>query len=193
MSDSRASILRDARRHLTDPVFEHSLSVAECAENLAGRYGVDAYSAWVAGILHDWDKALADEDVLTRAQDFGLPVLPEDIANPYLLHARTGAQAVKGLFREVTEEIAVAIERHTLGDADMRPLDMVLYVADMIEPGRRFPGVDVLRESVATVSLRELFALCYQHSVEHLVRARRPVHPLTVEVWNSLIARERLV
>ena len=193
MSDSRAGILRDARRHLTSPVFEHSISVAECAQDLAARYGVDSYNAWVAGVLHDWDKALGDEDILARAQDFGLPVLPEEAANPYLLHARTGAQAVKGLFREVNDEIARAIERHTLGDRDMQPLDMVLYVADMIEPGRRFPGVDVLRESVGAVSLGELFALCYQHSVEHLVRARRPMHPLTIEVWNGLIARERLV
>ena len=70
----------------------------------------------------------------------------------------------------------------------MSDLDMVVYLADMIEPDRGFPGVDDLREAVGTVPLPDLFALGYQHSVSHLVSARRRIHPATVAVWNTLVA-----
>ena len=41
----------------------------------------------------------------------------------------------------------------------MTPLDMVVYLADMIEPNRDYPGVQDLRDAVGAVSLSELFAL----------------------------------
>jgi len=41
---------------------------------------------------------------------------------------------------------------------------------------------------VGDVTLAELFALGYQHSVAHLVQTRRLIHPDTVAVWNSLVA-----
>ncbi len=64
-----------------------------------------------------------------------------------------------------------AVARHTVGAPDMTDLDMVVYLADMIEPAATYPGVDELREAVGDgLALRELFALGYQLSVMHLVR-----------------------
>ena len=50
----------------------HSLSVARCAESLALRYDVDPFLARVAGILHDWDKVVPDDELVRRARELGI-------------------------------------------------------------------------------------------------------------------------
>ena len=53
--------------------------------------------------------------------------------------------------------ILQAIERHTTGEIDMAPLDMVLYCADALEPNRRFGRVDELRAQIGRVTLEALY------------------------------------
>ena len=43
-------------------------------------------------------------------------------------------------------EILDAIRYHTSGRAEMTLLEKVIYLADYIEPGSKFPGVDEVRE-----------------------------------------------
>jgi predicted HD superfamily hydrolase involved in NAD metabolism len=144
--------------------------------------------ARVAGALHDWDRERSGDELVAAAGEAGLSVSASDRAVPYLLHARTAAHGLVDAFPGIPGEIVTAVERHTVGAADMSPLDMVVYLADMIEPARSYKGVQALRDRVGVVTLPELFALGYQHSVEHLVKTRRLIHPDTVAVWNSLVA-----
>jgi predicted HD superfamily hydrolase involved in NAD metabolism len=167
---------------------EHCERVAATAASLATAYGVDVGLARLAGVLHDWDRDRAHGELIAAAQAAGLATTPTDAAVPYLLHARTGASGVAETFPELQPEVVQAIARHTVGARDMTPLDEVVYLADMIEPARDYPGVEELRSAVGSVSLSELFALGYQHSVMHLVRRRRPIHPETLAVWNDLVA-----
>jgi predicted HD superfamily hydrolase involved in NAD metabolism len=166
----------------------HSRRVAEQAETLASAYGVDTAAACLAGLLHDWDRQRSDSELLEAADASGIVVTDADAVQPHLLHARTGAEAVRAQLPQLPEAVFSAISRHTVGSADMSELDMVIYIADMIEPGRDYPGVDELREGVGQVSLGELFARCYQQSMLHLVSARKRIHPDTVAVWNHLVA-----
>ena len=110
---------------------------------------------------------------------------------PYLLHARTGAAAVAEAFPGISPAVVQAVARHTVGALDMTPLDEVVYLADMMEPARDFPGVEELRAAVGVVSLPELFSLGYQLSLAHLVRRRKRIHPETLDVWNALVVEER--
>ncbi|MDR2108911.1 MAG: HDIG domain-containing protein, partial [Coriobacteriales bacterium] len=50
----------------------HSISVAETAVAMARRYDVDVDQAQIAGLLHDWDKNLSDEELLERATKWGI-------------------------------------------------------------------------------------------------------------------------
>ena len=111
-----------------------------------------------------------------------------ELAHPHLLHARTGAAGLRGALPGVPDEVVAAVSHHTVGALDMTPLDMVVYLADMIEPNRDYPGVVALRDAVGSVSLEELFALGYQQSLLHLVTARKCMHPDTVKVWNRYVA-----
>ncbi len=74
----------------------HCHAVAEMAERLATIYGVDPYTAGLAGLLHDWDREVPKDALAGRAAEAGLMATDVERAAPYLLHARTGADAVRG-------------------------------------------------------------------------------------------------
>jgi len=62
---------------------------------MARKYSIDEKKAQIAGLLHDWDKCLNDEELLERAIKFDIELVEgiEDMAA--LLHALTGAVAFR--------------------------------------------------------------------------------------------------
>jgi len=168
----------------------HSHRVAQTAATLAERFDVDVASARIAGLLHDWDREQTPAQLFSAAESARLTVSPADATVPYLLHARTGAAALRSAFPGLSDEIVTAVANHTVGSSDMSDLDKVVYVADMIEPGRAYPGVEALRELALTAPLAELFAAAYQQSILYLIGSRKRIHPDTVAVWNELVAGE---
>lgn len=177
------------RQRLGDGSLEHCVRVGETARQLALAYSVDQDEARLAGLLHDWDRELDHDSLLAAASASGHEPTAAETRSPRLLHARTGAAALRESIPGISPAIAQAVERHTLGAVDMEPLDMVVYVADMIEPGRAYPGVDELRSAVGVAPLSELFAEAFRSTVLHLVESRKHIHPLTVDVWNAHVAR----
>ena len=65
-------------------------------------------------------------------------------ANPSLLHGPVAAVWAEKELGITDRSILDAIRYHTTGRAGMSRLEMVVYLADLIEPGRRYPGVDRL-------------------------------------------------
>lgn len=185
---SYETALAALRDRLSARAVEHSVRVAETASALAVTYGVDAEAARLAGLLHDWDRELGDEQLLVAAGAAGIELTETDRAVPYLLHARTGARSVGEALPQLEPEVLHAIEAHTVGAGEMSDLDKVVYVADMIAPGRDFPGVDELRVRQGAGTLHELYLRCYQLTLHHLVERERPLHPHTVAAWNALVA-----
>jgi len=177
------------RRRLGEDALRHCERVADAAEALAVIYGVDAESARIAGLLHDWDREASHAELLDSAAHAGLPIAEAESVQPALLHARTAAASLRRDFPDLPEEVLAAVARHTVGEAEMTELDKVVYIADMIGPERAFEGVDDLREAVDTVGLEELFARAYQQSLLYLVKARKIIHPDSVAVWNAHVAR----
>ena len=186
--DQVVHVLRD---RLGQEALAHSMRVSETAATMAVRYGVDPEPAKLAGALHDWDRERSAGELLDAAARDGLEVSDADAEVPELLHARTAARDIARVFPGIAPEVVRAVERHTVGSADMGPLDMIVYLADMVEPARVFPGVQELRDAVGVVSLQELFARGYQHSLAYLVDIRRPIHPDTVVGWNTFVAEGR--
>jgi predicted HD superfamily hydrolase involved in NAD metabolism len=176
---------------LTEYRLLHSIGVADTAASMAEQYGTDIEKARIAGLLHDWDKNLTDEQLLVRAQEFNIEMVAslEDMAA--LLHAQTGAAAVKREFPDLDDEVIQAISRHTSAAPDMTDLDMIIYVADMIEPLRSQGNLTPLRTIVGKVPLEVLFLKSFEMTMAHLIHRHRLIHPASLEVWNAYIARER--
>jgi predicted HD superfamily hydrolase involved in NAD metabolism len=169
----------------------HSIGVAETAASMAEQYGIDVERARIAGLLHDWDKNLTDEQLFERAREFKIEAVAqlEDMAA--LLHAQTGAIAVKWEFPEIDDEVIQAIARHTSAAPDMTDLDMIIYIADMIEPLRSQGNLTPIRTIVGKVPLEALFLKSFEITMIHLIQRHRFIHPASLEVWNACIARER--
>ena len=107
-----------------------------------------------------------------------------------LLHALLGAELVREELGIEDEQVLRAVACHTTGEAAMTTLDKVVYLADVIEPGRRFPGVERLRE-LAWRDLDAAVLAALRGSVADLVRTGRKVDRRTLEAIASLEGTER--
>ncbi len=165
--------------------FTHCCSVARYSAYLAKLYHYPEQEARIAGLLHDWDKAYTNDDIRARALAFKTRIDGEVLDFlPALLHGPTGACALEADFPFLDGRILRAIERHTAGHEQMSDLDCIVYVADALEEGRSYPGIEDLRALPGTVSLQELFFETYKHVLLYLVQRNAQLHPRTLCVWN---------
>lgn len=169
----------------------HSLSVAYTAERMALYYGVEPYSARVAGMFHDWSKALPQEEQFSEAERLGLDfAVSLDLVKP-LLHGSIAARVLPERYPELSQEIFQAIDRHTLGAADMTPLDMIIFVADGIEPLRKKnPVLDAQRKMLHKVSLEELYWQSFSDGVSYVIDTRRYLYPGTLAIYNEHVLQQ---
>ena len=173
--------------------YEHTLGVAHTAEQMALVYGVDPFEARVAGILHDWDKVLDAKGQIELALSLGIDLgVDIDLVQP-LLHGMTAAAHLPERYPDLPRAIWQAIKRHTMGHADMTPLDMVLFVADGIEPGRRdVPAIRDVRDMVdARAPLEDVYWTSFYHGVSYVIETERYLYPGTLDIYNKLALRRR--
>lgn len=184
-ADTRSQLSSRPRR------LEHTMSVARTAEHLAVMYGVDPYLASVAGLLHDWDKVVPSQELIRRARRFGIdPGVPLESVEP-LLHGMVAARELPQRFPHLPTEVWHAIACHTSAAEDMGPLDMVLFVADGIEPNRRpSEGIEQTRALVGHASLEDVFWNAFVGGIVYVLQGGRYLYPRTIDIYNSL-ARTR--
>jgi len=127
--------------------YAHSLNVADEAVRLARKYGVDEEKAYLAGLMHDCAKDVDIADQLELIENYSeFPIMTDELAFPKVVHALTGSVIAKRDFKITDPEILSAIRFHTLGNVEMKPLDKIIYVADIIEKSRTYEGVENLRK-----------------------------------------------
>lgn len=185
--------LDDVSRRVKPKRFRHIEDVADTAETLAKTYGVDERKARLAGVLHDWDKGLRNGEIRSRIRELGLDrdVDPWIVENmPEVLHGPTAAMALSSEYPQIPSDVIQAIRRHTTAAMDMSDLDKILYVADAIEPSRKFEEVQELRNLIGKVSLDELFYRVYKFWTASLIQKDVVLHPDTIFIWNEL-AKEK--
>lgn len=171
------------KERLSAKKFEHSKGVARCAENLADRYKADRHSAYLAGLLHDCAKELPLEEMTALTSHLELD---EDVKNSKnLLHGPAGAVLAKKHF-DITDEVFDACFYHTFGKEDMSLLTKIIFLADMIEEGRDFPGVEEIRV-LASEDIDSAVVLAIDSTLAHLIKKGAKIYPGTVKARNFLI------
>jgi len=103
-------------------------------------------------MLHDLARLYSDDRLLAECETRGMPIAPYERAHPVVLHARLGAELAREVYGVTDGAIISAIRKHTLADGDMSVLDCILYLADALEPGRRFSG----RAALASLAMDDL-------------------------------------
>lgn len=164
------------------------LGVARAAEKLAARHGASTYAARIAGIVHDVARYWAPEELVAYARQHGLTVSPMEIAAPALLHARVGAEVARREYGIEEEEILGAIASHTVARLHMSALEKCVYLADSIEPSRKFADRAALAQ-LAERDLEAAFFASVQSSIHYMTSLGVPIAPQTIEAYNEMIER----
>lgn len=172
--------------------FTHTLGVIEVAEILAEVYHVDLEKARLAALLHDWDKCYTDEQMRERIYEVGADVqtTKEVIEEmPKTLHGLTAAFGLGIKYPEIPSDVLRAVMVHTTADTHMSGLDMVIYIADALDPSRDYPEYKELMGLVGKVSLQDLFVKVYAESTVAVIRKGKVLHPKTGDIWNLHIKK----
>ncbi|NLX69492.1 MAG: HD domain-containing protein [Clostridiales bacterium] len=180
------------KTYLDEERYTHTLGVRDCAVRLAGRYGVDIDKARLAGLLHDCAKCLSKESMMSKMREAGYELGRGIFQNEALMHGPAGAVVARQVFGVQDPEILSAIECHTTGKKNMSTLDKIIYLADIIEPNRDYPGVDELR-AAAMEDLDKAVLLGLRRGIERVLATNRYLHPRTIEAWNDMLSTQKNV
>ncbi|MCM1287718.1 MAG: bis(5'-nucleosyl)-tetraphosphatase (symmetrical) YqeK [Clostridium sp.] len=135
---TREKILLRLKTKISEKRLEHSLGVEYTAAALAMVYGTDIDKARLAGLLHDCAKGLTTKEKLEKARKHNIPISKVEEKNPDMLHAKLGAFYARYKYDVEDKEVLGAIECHTTGKPNMTMLEKIIFVADYIEPNRRY-------------------------------------------------------
>lgn len=180
-------LIEPLRANLTEGRFIHSLGTASCGAALAERFGCDARQAYTAGLLHDCATALSAEDMLALALAQGLRTADTVSRNPVAdYHARLGAVVAQRDYGVTDPEILQAIARHQIGSVPMTKLDIIISLADAIEPSRKGEQIDAIRRAAETDLLHAYTEKCKLY-ISNILAANQPLSRERVEVYNYLL------
>ena len=156
---------------------EHSFRVAQMACARARSLRVPEEKALLAAALHDCAKYVPLSSPLLEGFS-----CPENVPPP-VLHQYTGAYLAERHFGIRDREVLDAIRYHTSGRAGMGELEKLVYLSDLLETGRDFPGVETLR-ALFWNDLDECLFESLRHEVEYLNSTGKEVYPLTQEAYD---------
>jgi 2-amino-4-hydroxy-6-hydroxymethyldihydropteridine diphosphokinase len=128
-----------------------------------------------------WHDALRDapEEELRR-------VLADSTSAPGLLHGPAAAERLR-LDGERRAEVLDAVAHHTVGSARWGATGRALYMADYLEPGRRFAAAE---RAYLAAQVPHAFDATFREVVRHRLRwaltEGLDLHPATVAMWNAL-------
>ncbi|MDM5190043.1 bis(5'-nucleosyl)-tetraphosphatase (symmetrical) YqeK [Bacillus sp. DX4.1] len=184
----RKQALEIVKQQMHEKRYIHTIGVMETAIELAKLYGVNEKKAEMAAIFHDYAKCRPIqemEDIIKREE------LPKDLLqfNKELWHAPVGAYLVEKEVGITDHEILQAITYHTSGHESMTMLDKVIYVADYIEPGRKFPGVEEARK-LAREDINKALLFALKRTIQFLMEKDQTIYPLTFQTYNAALKEE---
>lgn len=134
-----------AKKNVDSERYKHILRVEKAALKLAEYHGADLFKARSAALLHDLTKCKTLEEQLNFAKEFGIIGVEEFKKSPKVAHAFTAAGYAERYFSVSDSDTLNAVAYHTTGRPDMSLLEKIVFLADSVEEGRDFDGVEELR------------------------------------------------
>jgi len=173
--------------------FDHSLSTAELALELAAPAGIAQQKAALAALLHDCARDLSPAAMrryFLRSAPAG--ALPGQLLEkaPVLAHSWAGAALAKEKFGIKDREVLEAISLHATGGPGMGPLARLIYICDMANRGRSFGEAGLVRK-LAFLDLDEAFKAANYVKLVYAFSGGGWVHPLSVSLWNELLEKKK--
>jgi HD superfamily phosphohydrolase YqeK len=107
--------------------YEHTQSVLRMALSMAKRFGENEDKTRLAALFHDYCKDSGAKD-------------------NNLLHGGQASDILREEYGVDDADVLNAVRYHTTGRKGMSRLEMIVFLADTLEPGRTYEGVEILRD-----------------------------------------------
>jgi len=174
------------KANLNEERYEHSIGTAECAKELAKKYGLDENKAYLCGLIHDCAKCYSNtdlKDIICNCSD----LCDGELINPKTYHAPAGAIMAKQELGICDEEILSATRWHTLGKIEMTDFEKIIFIADKIEKRTRPIEYREPIEKALEKGLDYALLICYGNTIKSLVDRNLKICGQTIEIYNNLL------
>lgn len=183
---SREEIKEYLAENLEGKRYKHVLGVAETAKKLAALNEIDENAAEIAGLAHDVAKNMSKEDMYNVIKENNIILSEVEKRNKSLWHSIIAPVIAREKLGIENIEILNSLRWHTTGKENMTVLEKIIYIADMIEPTRDFPGVEELRKITFEDLDNGVFAGLNQ-SMKFLLEKNQLMDENTVKARNYLL------
>lgn len=174
------------RENLNDKRHRHVLMVAESAQKLAEVYNINQDKALAAALLHDYAKGMSAENIESYIVKYDIKFDDLELESPELMHGRIARYIALYEYGIQDTDILNSVEFHTTGRKYMSFFEMIIILADYIEEGRDYQGVDEIRALSYNNPERALL-LALNGTLIHLISQGKKIHPRSIEARNYLI------
>jgi predicted HD superfamily hydrolase involved in NAD metabolism len=183
---SREEIKLYLKANLKEKRYIHTLGVADTAKKLAKLNGISEEKAEIAGLAHDVAKNLSKERMKELMEENNIVLSKLEESNSDLWHSIIAHIETKDKLGIYDEEILDSIRWHTTGKEDMSILTKIIYIADMIEPNRKFDGIEDIRK--ATFEDLDKGVYCgLTHTIEFLLSKNLLIDENTIKARNCFL------
>lgn len=161
--------------------YQHTINTVLKAMELSVGEDVDKEIVFVASLLHDCAKyKTPNEEQKKELSDF--------IDCPPVIHAPFGAIIARDEYGITDERILNTIKYHTTGRGGMTKEEMIVCLADAIEDGRDYSGLERVREEAEQGIIEGMIANL-SNVIEYETKKGNTVHHLTLEALEDLKKR----
>ena len=157
---------------------EHTYGVILTAISLAKKLGVDSQKCALSALLHD----VAKYEDYKNYKNF---IVDSDVPKN-VIHQFLGEHVIKEELGITDTDILNAVKYHTTARANMSMVEKIVYVADLIEQGRNYDGVEQLRKAVFN-DFESGFKLCLKEVYKLLLKSEKPIYYLTKQAYDCYV------
>lgn len=175
------------RNNLSEYRYDHSIRVAEEARKLAKHYNCNGENAYIAGLLHDIAKEYSKEENRNIISKYKLDEDLLNDSNKKACHAIIGSVIAKELYN-VSDDICQSIMYHTVGNRNMTLFDKIIFIADKIESGKNYPGIEEERD-MAYIELDKCLLLCLMNTKRKLKHDNKIFNKDSEELLDYLLSK----
>ncbi len=179
------SVKANLQKKLSPRRFQHSVGVAETCKKLALHYNCNERLLYLCGLLHDYSKEFSKKEKKDYCKENNIQLddfMKDDID---LAHGLISADISEKIFNITNEDGLNSIRYHTVGRSNMSMTEKILYVADCIEPNRKYGYVEELRK-LAYESIDLCLMRALELKIEYSEAKGSDIHYLSVEALDYL-------
>lgn len=157
-------IIKELESEVGPKLFRHSIAVMEEAKKLALAYDCNVEKAKIAGLLHDCGKCRCSDNLKHAKKSAELAIIKYDVNDMDILNA---------------------IMYHTTGRVNMTLLEKIIFIADKIEPYRKYEGVEEIREA-AYININEALINSLESTIEYVKNRNQELDIESINTLNFL-------